>query len=101
MPINERTTLLNAVTNTVTGTGTDLYKAYSVFTFNKTIVGVFAALVVNYEGSFDGVNWFALGTDNTLTPLATFVVDKPCRWVRAVVATFTGGTSVSVDVLPV
>jgi hypothetical protein len=61
---------------------------------------VFSALVVNYEGSLDGTNWFQIGTDNTLTAGVTFVVDKPVRHVRANVATFTDGTNVSVDVLP-
>lgn len=74
--------------------------SYSAFTFYKRVVGVFTALVVNYEGSLDGVNWFQIGTDNTVANGATFVVDRPVIYIRANIGTFTGGTNVSVDVLP-
>jgi hypothetical protein len=100
MTINENSRILNAAVVTGAGTTLNLYDSYSTFTFNKTIAGVFSALVVNYEGSLDGTNWFQIGTDNAVTAGATFVVDKPVRYVRANVATFTGGTSVTVDVLP-
>lgn len=96
----QRSTLLNAVGVTGPGNSSSMGEAYSTFTFMKTVTGVFTVLVVNYEGSLDGVNWFQLGTDNTLVAGPTFVVDKPCLFVRGNVATFTGGTSVSVDFVP-
>lgn len=100
MTINDVSTILNAVAVTGAGPTFVMYETYGTFTFYKRISGAFAALVVNYEGSLDSANWFQIGTDNTTAAGATFVVDKPCRYVRANVATFTGGTSVSVDVLP-
>lgn len=98
--IKDRVNLLNAATGTGASPGYDLGIPHHTFTFNKTISGVFGALVVNYEGSLDGINWFQLASDNATTAAASFAVDKPVRYVRANVATFTGGTSVSVDMLP-
>ncbi len=98
--MNDPSTILKNATGTGAGSALILYGTYGTFTFYKRITGVFSALVVNYEGSLDGTNWFQLGTDNTLTAGATFVTDKPCKFVRANVGTFTGGTDVSVDVLP-
>lgn len=100
MPITDTTRLLNAVTGTGAGLAYNLYDVYRSFTFYKQVSGGFAALVVNYEGSLDGTNWFQIGTDNSTTAGATFVTDKPCTFVRANVATFTGGTSVTVDMVP-
>jgi hypothetical protein len=82
------------------GVGFNLNRPHRSFTFQKTITGVFSALVVNFEGSVDGINWFQLGTDATTAAGATVCVDKPCRYVRANVTTFTGGTGVAVSVLP-
>jgi hypothetical protein len=100
MPEFNRSTILNAATATGAGPGMDLYGSASIFTFYKRITGVFTGLVVNYEGSLDGTNWFQIGTDNTTSAGVTFVVDKPVKHIRANVTTFTGGTNVSVDVMP-
>lgn len=89
--------LLNAVTGTGAGAATVLDKIYRTFTFFKKITGAFTGLVVAFEGSLDGINWFSLGSDATTAAGVTFVVDKPCSYVRANVTTFTGGTNVSVD----
>lgn len=99
--MNEPAALLNAATGTGAGSAFNMWKVHRTFTFYKRISGVFAALVISYEGSLDGINWFVLGTDSTTTAGATFVVDKPCRYARANVTTFTGGTNVSVDMIPV
>lgn len=93
------TTILNNATGIGAGTSTDLWRIAKSFTFFKRITGVFTGLVINYEGSLDNVNWFQIGTDNTTAAGPTFVVDKGCRYVRANVATFTGGTNVSVDMV--
>lgn len=74
----------------------NLGRVCRTFTFDKTVNGVFSALVVNFEGSLDGSRWFQLGTDNTTGASTTFVVDKPTLWLRANVGTFTGGTDVTV-----
>lgn len=91
--------LLNAVTGTGPSAAFALDKVYRNFTFNKRITGVFSALVVNYEGSIDGTNWYQIGTDNAVTAAPSFIVDRPCLYVRANCATFTGGTNLSVDVV--
>lgn len=98
--IQNYVTILNAATATGAGSGYDLGVPYRTFTFHKRIAGTFTALVVSFEGSLNGTNWFQIGTDNTTTAAATFAVDKPVRLVRANVTTFTDGTSVSVDMLP-
>lgn len=91
--------LLNAATGTGASTAFSLDKVYRTFAFNKRVTGGFAALVIDYQGSIDGINWFLLASDNAVTAAPTFVVDKPCLHVRANVTTFTGGTNVSVDVV--
>jgi hypothetical protein len=91
--------LQNAATGTGTGTPLFLDRVYRTYTLNKRVTGGFAALVVNYEGTIDGINWFQIGTDNAVTAAPTFIADRPCLGIRANVATFTGGTNVSVDVL--
>lgn len=96
-PINDKTRLLNAGTAVAVAATVPLYTVQKTFTFMKTIVGVFGTLVVAYEGSLDGINWFQLGSDNTLVAGATFVADKPCLYVRANVTGFAGGTNVTVD----
>lgn len=98
--LKDRVNILSAATGTGAGQGYGLSMPYHLFTFFKNVSGVFSALVVNYEGSLDNSNWFQIGTDNTTGAGATFVVDKPVLFVRANVATFTGGTSVTVDMLP-
>lgn len=100
MPMQERSRILSLATGAVTGNTFDLFIPYSAFTFVKIVVGVFSALAVNYEGSLDGATWYPIGTDNTLVTGPTFVVDRGSRYVRANVVTFTGGTNVSVDMLP-
>jgi len=96
---SEYTRLLRTVAVTGPGVAFNMYGVFGTFTFMKRITGVFSALVVNYEGSLDGVNWFTLGTDSTTADGVTFVVDKPCKHVRANVGTFTGGTDVSVEMV--
>lgn len=78
----------------------DLRKPCRSFGFMKTVSGPFSALTVNYEGSLDGTTWFQIGTDATTAAGYTPVVDKPCRYVRANVTVFTGGTTVAVTMLP-
>lgn len=80
------------------GAAYDLRQVCKTFTFMKLATGPFSVLVANFEGSLDGVNWYLLGTDNTLVNGVTFVVDKPARYVRLNIGTFTGGTNVAVMV---
>lgn len=91
---------MNAAIAAGAGNPYPLVSSYATFTFYKRVTGVFTALNVNYEGSLDGVNFYQIGTDATVGNGATFCVDKPCRYVRANITTFTGGTNVSVDMLP-
>lgn len=86
-----------AFTSAVVGAAYDLRQMCKTFTFMKTTVqgGGFSALSVTFEGSLDGTNWYTLATDATTANGVTFVVDKPSRFVRLNVGTFTGGTSVS------
>lgn len=88
----------NLHTSAAAGAAFDLRTMCRTFTFSKVVQGVFTVLVTNFEGSLDGVTWYQLGTDNTLVNGATFVVDKPARYVRLNVGTFTGGTNVAVMV---
>jgi hypothetical protein len=99
--INSPTRIQDAITGNGNGKPANFGGIFSTFTFVKNVVGVFTTLSVDYQGSLDGTNWYALAsTDTGLTPGVTFVVDKPSIWVRAVVSNFAGGTSVTVDVAP-
>lgn len=98
--IRDRIPLLVGATGTGASNSYGLGIPHHTFTFSKKLTGVFSALVVNYEGSLDNATWFQIGTDATTADGATFVIDKPVLFVRANVGTFTGGTTVSVDVLP-
>lgn len=101
-PLADATPLMNAAgtsnlfTGIAAGVAYDLRQIYKTFAFMKLINGVFSALSVTFEGSLDGINWYTLGTDATTSAGVTFVVDKPCRYVRANVTGFTGGTNTSV-----
>lgn len=97
----EFTRLLSAATGVGAGVAFVCYSSPRTFTFYKSVVGGFAVLSVSYEGSLDGINWYQIGSDVTLTSAATFVVDKPVKMLRANILLFTGGTSVTVDVLHV
>lgn len=97
----QKGTLLNAVTGTGTGPVFSFDKPYRSFSFNKRITGVFSALVIAFEGSIDGLNWFQVGTDNAVTAAPTFVADKPVMYLRGNCTTFTGGTNTTVDFLAV
>jgi len=88
----------NLHTAAAAGASYDLRHGFKTFALMKIVSGAFSALVTNFEGSLDNVNWYQLGTDNTTANGVTFVVDKPCRYVRLNVATFTGGTNVAVTV---
>jgi hypothetical protein len=100
--MNDATRLVNVATGNgsfPSAAGMRLFTPQKTFTFMKTVVGVFTTLVVTLEGSLDGINWYTLGSDNTLVNGATFVVDKPSLYVRATLSTFAGGTSVTVDMV--
>lgn len=100
MPMQDMSTILNNAVAVGPGNSFNLFIPYSAFTFVKRVNGVFTALTVNFEGSLDNNVWYQIGTDATVGNGATFVVDRASRYIRANVATFTGGTNVSVDVLP-
>lgn len=52
--------------------------------------GTFTALVINLEGSNDGTHWNQVDTNNaTTTPQAKSVANKPYRYWRLNVGTFT------------
>lgn len=91
--------LLNGVGVTGASFGLAMVAGYSqfwlprLFSFVTLIAGgTMTALTVNFEGSNDGTNWFNIGSNNSTSNAMTFVVDKPVRYVRANIATFTANT---------
>jgi hypothetical protein len=51
--------------------------------------GSLSAVQVDLQGSLDGTNWFQIDTYSTVADTLRFVVDKPVRFLRAVLVSFT------------
>lgn len=60
------------------------------------MTGAPTTVSVTLQGSLDGVNWFVLATSSSTTGDYQSVADKPVFFVRANLATLTGGTSPTV-----
>lgn len=89
---------LGTFTATGTGSSTDTVHGFKDWTWMILTDASASAATVDLEGSIDGSNWFALdswsGTGNTLR----HVVNKPVRYIRAVVSDMGDATSISVKV---
>lgn len=66
------------------------------FVFQVTVANVSTNVVVRFEGSLDGTNFFALQSpDTTITSNGTtgyFFSGRPLKFVRGNLVTITGGT---------
>jgi methyl coenzyme M reductase beta subunit len=68
------------------------------YSWDIIITGGPSAVTVNLEGSDDGTNWFTVDTSTSTSSALRHVVDKPVRFLRANLATLTGGSSPTVSV---
>lgn len=91
-------TLLNAATSTGAGTAADLDFVRGTFTMATVVTGAPSAVSVTLQGSLDGVTFQTLATSTSTTGDQQWQVDKPQRYLRANLATLTGGTSPTVTV---
>lgn len=83
---------LNAATSTGSGAEKDLEGTFGNHSILQSVTGSPTDWLIELQGSHDGVNWTTLaGLDenNTFHSLVNF----PLRYVRANLASFTGGTS--------
>lgn len=91
---------LNAVTTTGAGAVTDLGVVRSVHTVQTIVTGAPASVAVNLEGSLNGSTaWATLVSSTSTTGDIQTVSGKAVRYVRANLATLTGGTAPTVTAL--
>lgn len=74
----------------------DFGSAMSSFTMQSVVTGAPTAVSLVLEGSLDGANWATLATSTSVTGDQQYATGKPQRFVRARLATLTGGTSPTV-----
>ena len=86
--------LLDAAT--ATGASAYVNEYSSNYAVQVVVTGSPSAVTVNLEGSLDGVNFVQLGTASAAGMF--WVTDTPVKYVRANLATLTGGTSPTVTV---
>jgi len=89
---------LGTFTATGTGSAVDTVTGFDKWTWVVLTDASASAVTVRLEGSIDNSNWFTLdewsGTGNT----TRHVVNKPVRYIRAVVADMGDATSITVKV---
>lgn len=65
------------------------------FLLQTQVANIGTSVVVRLEGSLDGINFFAIGTDQTITAngfFASTYLQVPAPFVRATLATINTGT---------
>ena len=93
----ESITLLNAVTSTGAGTAYWLGFLPVNHTWQVAYTGTATAIDVKLQGSIDNSTWFDLDTyDTASTPTMRHVVNKPINYIRANLATFTNGSTMTI-----
>ena len=85
-------TALAAVAVTSTSATIDLGTARSNHTMQTVVTGG-PTVSATLQGSLDGTNWVTLATSTSATGDMQHAVDKPVRYLRVVLGTFTGGTA--------
>ncbi len=94
------TTSLNAVTATGAGTVVDLGVVRSAHTLQTSVTGGPSAVTVNLEGSLSASGpWVTLVASTSTTGDVQTASGKAVRYVRANLATLTGGTAPTVTAL--
>ena len=90
-------TLVPTTTVTATGAAISLDFPYDKHTWCTTIVGG-SSVSATLEGSLDNVLWATLDTSTSATSECRHVVNKPVKYIRGAVGTFTG-TNIKVQSL--
>ena len=68
------------------------------YTWTTLTTGSPASVTVNIEGSIDGTNFYQLDQSVNTSGELRSIANKPVRWIRANLATLTGGTAPTVTV---
>ena len=88
--------VISFVTVTTTGdltAGVDLGVTYSKFGMQTVVTGAPTGVSATLQGSLDGTHWYTLATSTSTTGDYQSVADKPTRWIKVNLGTFTAGTS--------
>ena len=91
-------TNLDVATSTGAGTGENLGNGFAIHTWEVVVTGGPSTVSVTLQGSLNNSTWYTLDTSTTTTSEMRHVVNKKVRFVRANVATLTGGTSPTITV---
>lgn len=84
-------TLVPTSSTTVTGATQNLDFPYDKHTWCTTIAGA-SSVSVTFQGSLDSTLWVTLDTSTSATSECRHVVNKPVKYVRAVIGTLDAGT---------
>lgn len=89
------TTATATAVGDIGGTGgvVDLGATYSVFGLQTVVTGAPTGVSATLQGSLDGTNFFVLATSTSTTGDYQTAVDKPVRYLKVNLGTFTAGTS--------
>lgn len=90
------TASLSAATATGPGATVDLGVVRSVHTMQTVVTGAPSGVTVNLEGSLTGGAWVTLASSTSTTGDVQTASGKAVRYVRANLATLTGGTGPTV-----
>lgn len=91
-PIGAVAVALNAVVATGASPSIDLGQAFASHTMQTVVTGA-PTVSATLQGSLDGTNWATLATTTSATGDMQHAVDKPVRFLRVNLGTFTGGTA--------
>lgn len=89
-------TLVNPTASTGDGAVFNLDLPYDKHTWCTTIVGSPSGVSVTLQGSLDNSLWMTLDTSTSTSSECRHVVNKPVKYIKTNVGTFTGGTTVKV-----
>lgn len=88
---------LDAVVVTGPGETRDLEHTYRAHGLVAVTTGAPTAFQVDFEVSFDGTNWFSLGSFTQASTHPVWFPDAPTRYTRANLVSLSGGTDPTVS----
>jgi len=92
--------LLDAATAPVIGNASSVHELVADSTYVVDVTGSPTSVILDIEGSLDGVNFFQLAQHTMVSNLEMFhIVGKPVLFHRVNLTTLVGGTSPTVSVL--
>ena len=95
-PLGTTAQILSAA---ATGAGQAYAVPAKAYTWQTIVTGTPTTIAINLEGSMDGVNFAQIDTSALAGGELRSVANKPVAFIRANLATLTGGTAPTVTVI--